>query len=246
MKPHDYVPAHAGQCACGKSWYHEEHFGGDRKAAADAYHEDRAAAEKVDELYIQMSLGTRVRVRGTHPQFPGRRGIVTHLEPGTAVVQVDGRPLPIGIPLYYLDIESLVVPTFTSQEEADRWLEEHNPVPEPAPRFRSREEADTFLNRALEDRCGSCRHRRNDHWQNAHACQSCDSDFGPRCTGFVEWDGSCKECGDPDDHNGRACSSVPKGYNPKFDFSVIRRNSNLGVALRPGDTFTFTTRTTEW
>ncbi len=224
MKAHDYQPAHAGNCACGKSWYHEEHFGGSRKAAADAYRADLDAEQKVPDLARELALGTRVALRGTHPKFPGAKGIVTYVEvtvltdrishdrtsQGFATIQIDGMTLPQNIPLRYLTIEPLVVPVFDSVEEAEAWLEAHNPVPQPVvPHFATQQEADEWLAQRAPLR-------------------------------------PCKECGDPADHDGKPCSSVPRGLLIQDSFSWTSRiswttggNSNSGVYLRPGDTVTF-------
>lgn len=209
MKPHGYQPTHAGQCVCGKSWYHEEHFGGDRKAAADAYLADQTAEQNVAKLVSEMTLGTRVGIRGTHPTFPGAKGIVTYMEVnantsphsnfGFATIQIDGLPLPQNIPFRYLTIEPLVVPVFDSVEEAEEWLEAHNPIPQPVvPRFATQQEADEWL----AQRAGNAPH------------------------------GPCKECGDPDDHDGKPCSSVPKGWNPKFDVSKLKLTGS-GFTMYP-------------
>lgn len=254
MSPHAFEPAHAGNCTCGKSLYHEEHFGGSRAAAAEAYQTDRSAEDQVPELLKVLTLGTRVRIRGTNPQYALRAGIVTYIEgggprSGFATIQIDDHPLPVNIPFRYLSIEPLVVPQFSSVEEAECWLEERNPIPRPkVPRFASKEEADDFLNRMQWARCARCKHKRHDHWQNSKVCQECTR-AGFECTAFVEWDGSCQLCGDPTDHSGRACSLMPKGLKNLGDgrwqaeraMTYHAMGSHLPVTLAPGDVLTIKT-----
>ena len=110
---------------------------------------------------------TRVRIGPTHPSFAGRVGIVTYLEPpnrtvagnimgdGLVTVQLDRLEdsdgdkvqLPISFPWIYIYVLPLQVPTFTSQDQAEEWLEHNNPVAPPpsfVPKFQSPEQADAW------------------------------------------------------------------------------------------------------
>lgn len=165
MKAHPFQPATgAALCVCGKNWWNEEHFGDDRLAAKDAYVEWQ---RELVELAREVTLGTRVRVRWHVPQarLANLTGFVTYVERhsgmdgrpngnGFCTVQfdpteADEAPLPTNVNFAYLARIPLEVPTFASQEEADAWLEAHNPVPEPPrggiPRFQCQEEADRWL-----------------------------------------------------------------------------------------------------
>ncbi len=165
MKPHEFESPAGDTChACGKSLYHEEHFGGSRAAAAEAYHSDKKRLTEglVAATAENLTLASRVRITDSHPVHSGRKGIVTYVEletgGGFATVQLDHAPdrpvtLPMNFPMRYLEIVPLVVPSFSSQQEAEEWLERNNPViqAEPVvPRFQSVEEADRW---AEEQRC---------------------------------------------------------------------------------------------
>lgn len=155
---HPFFPADAAGnvCECGLTMFHSKHFGGDAGRAVEALRRERAEIEsdvaRAERARREVTLATRVVVLEGHPSFGGRRGIVTYTEDAFATVQLDRltdseQTLPINIPFRYLELVPLVVPTFTSQEEADDWLERNNPVvpdePE-VPHFQTIEEADAW------------------------------------------------------------------------------------------------------
>jgi len=150
MNPHDFQESHGGNCLCGKSLYHEEHFGGDRIKTADAFHADKSRSLHLDVIRSAVQVRMRVVISDPHPTLAGRTGKVSYVENGFCTVdleEMDGSPynLPVNVPWRYIEAVPLVVPTFRTQEEADAWLEEHNPIPEPQPRFTSVEEAEYWL-----------------------------------------------------------------------------------------------------
>lgn len=156
MKNHIYVAATGGPCQeCGKQLHHEEHFGGSREQATRAYREDSAATKNIDTTMRETTVATSVRIRRSHPRYPDRKGIVTHVDETLCQVQlapvldqdIDDAPvLPMSFPWCYIEILPLIVPAFSSAEQADEWLERHNPVSKSVvPHFVTVEEADAWV-----------------------------------------------------------------------------------------------------
>lgn len=159
MNPHEYNPF-GGSCRnCGKNLYHEEHFGGDRKAAAAAYHAAKAEQGRVGMFRNGLQTGVRIVARDDHPRddIAGRNGVVVAVEKATetAMVRFDpdkqGNVLEVGVPIRYL-LEGKLPrpPQFASVEEAEEWMKEHAPemgvvLPNLPPQFSSTQEADDWL-----------------------------------------------------------------------------------------------------
>lgn len=166
MNNHDYDSGIEGQYGgpcrrCGKSWWHEEHFDGDRKAAGDAYLVQKREQGRVGMFRKGLATGVRVVARDDHPRddIAGRSGVVLSVETATDTATVrfdpdgDGNMPAVALPTRYLQPGTLPTPPkFSSVEEAEEWMAEHAPemaikYPKLPPQFSSTEEADEWLRR---------------------------------------------------------------------------------------------------
>lgn len=162
-KPHEnhrYVDQ-LGNCGtCGKNRWHAEHFNGDGQAAALAMEQHRQSVIARNEFVRNLKPGDPVLVVDDHPSsdLQGMTGNVVAVEDQgpnrPRIVTVKFRHKTVAIKSQWLQAVPLPEPPpkFTSQEEADRWLEDTAremgiKVEPDVPRFTSPEEADEWMRR---------------------------------------------------------------------------------------------------
>ena len=143
---HTYYSMHGdGVCNCGRSLFNGAHFPS-IDAATAAYR----ATMRVQRSAIE--VGTHVIINNSHPNPDrvGLTGVVTYV--GRDVVEVE-HPSKAGMVHGYLlhqltvsEVALEPVPQFATVEEADAWLEERNPIPDPAiPCFTSVMQAEEWI-----------------------------------------------------------------------------------------------------